>query len=479
MRKHVISIVFVLALVGASVAGFLLWNLRPILGLDLVGGVSVILTAPEGTESDVLERTVETIRQRVDAVGVAEPDITRQGELNIQVQIPRFGGQSQERLLDLIGRTARLEYREVLQTYQPGTPEYERAVEDLTEGSPQNREVVFAGAEGELPTGNQDADPQELAPLYRLGPVLLTGDALERAQAAYSDPAAAGDPSQAGWLVRFFLTGEGGERFAEITRDLIGKQLAIVLDERVESAPTVQGEIPGGEGVITGNFTEQEAKDLALVLKTGALPVELERSQVETVSPTLGRESLRAGLIAGIAGLIGLALYLAFYYRLLGIVTWFGMAIWAILSLTIVAVLGKTAGYSLTLAGVAGLIISLGITADSYIVFYERLKDEVRKGKTVRTAVAPAFRRAWHTIVAANLVTITAAVVLYLLAIGSVRGFALTLGLATLLDMVVVYFFKRPTVFLIARSRRLAELPGMGLRSGVAVAPQPVVGGGE
>ncbi|HEX2030282.1 MAG TPA: hypothetical protein VHL78_02620, partial [Actinomycetota bacterium] len=220
MRKHVVSILFVLALVGASVTGFLLWNLRPILGLDLVGGVSVILTAPEGTESDVLERTVETIRQRVDAVGVAEPDITRQGELNIQVQIPRFGGQSQERLLDLIGKTARLEYREVLQTYQPGTPDYERAVEDLTEGSPQNREVVFAGADGELPTGNQDADPQELAPLYRLGPVLLTGDALERAQAAYSDPAAAGDPSQAGWLVRFFLTGEGGERFAEITRDL-------------------------------------------------------------------------------------------------------------------------------------------------------------------------------------------------------------------------------------------------------------------
>ena len=477
MRKHVVSILFVLALVGVSVTGFLLWGLRPILGLDLVGGVSVILTAPEGTESDVLDRTVETIRRRVDAVGVAEPDITRQGELNIQVQIPRFGGRSQERLLELIGRTARLEYREVLQTYQPGTPDYETAIEDLTEGSPQAREVVFAGTDGELPTANEDANPAELAALYRMGPVLLTGEALERAQ-AYFDPAAA-DPSQAGWAVRFFLTDQGGDRFAEITKDLIGKQLAIVLDERVESAPTVQGEIPGGEGVITGNFTEQEAKDLALVLKTGALPVELERSQVETVSPTLGQESLRAGLIAGLAGLIALALYLAFYYRLLGIVTWFGMAIWALLSLAIVALLGQTAGYSLTLAGVAGLIISLGITADSYIVFYERLKDEVRKGKTVRTAVAPAFRRAWHTIVAADIVTIMAAVVLYLLAIGSVRGFALTLGLATLLDMVVVYFFKRPTVFLIARSRTLSELRGMGLRSGVAVAPEPVAGGSE
>jgi preprotein translocase subunit SecD len=172
------------------------------------------------------------------------------------------------------------------------------------------------------------------------------------------------------------------------------------------------------------------------------------------------------------------ALYLAFYYRLLGIVTWAGMAVWAVLSLTIVALLGRWAGYSLTLAGVAGLVVSLGVTADSYIVFYERLKDEVRRGKTVRAAVAPAFQRAWHTIVAADIVTITAAAILYILAIGSVRGFALTLGIATLLDMFVVYFFKRPTVFLIARSQLLTNLRGMGLRSGVtAPAAQPVAGG--
>jgi preprotein translocase subunit SecD len=210
-----------------------------------------------------------------------------------------------------------------------------------------------------------------------------------------------------------------------------------------------------------------------VVLKTGALPVELERLQEETVSPTLGRESLRTGLIAGIAGLIALSLYLAFYYRMLGIVTWFGMAIWTVLSLALVSVLGRTVGYSLTLAGVAGLVVSLGVTADSYIVFYERLKDEVHKGKTVRASVSPAFRRAWRTIVAADIVTFLAALVLYLLAIGSVRGFALTLGLATILDMVVVYFFKRPVVFLIARSRRLSELRGMGLRSGVAAVPEP------
>ncbi len=277
----------------------------------------------------------------------------------------------------------------------------------------------------------------------------------------------------------FELNSEGSRVFEDITRENVGEQLAIVLDERVESAPVIQQEITGGQGVITGDFTEQEAKDLATVLKTGALPVELTPSQVQTVSPTLGKESLRQGLGAGIAGLIALALYLAFYYRLLGVVTWLGMAIWTILALALISIAGESFGYSFTLAGVAGLVVSLGITADSYIVFYERLKDEVRQGKSLRVAVVPAFQRAWRTIIAADIVTIAAAVILYLLAIGSVRGFALTLGLATGLDMFVVYLFKRPAVYLIARSRRLSELRGVGLRSGVALepAPEPVRGG--
>jgi preprotein translocase subunit SecD len=169
--------------------------------------------------------------------------------------------------------------------------------------------------------------------------------------------------------------------------------------------------------------------------------------------------------------------YLAFYYRLLGVVTWFGMAIWAILAIGLVSLLGQTVGYALTLAGVAGLVISLGVTADSYIVFYERLKDEVRHGKTMRSAVVPAFQRSWKTIVAADIVTITAAGVLYVLAIGSVKGFALTLALATALDLFVVYFFKRPVVFLMSRSPRLANMPGIGLRSAVAADPVPVAGG--
>jgi preprotein translocase subunit SecD len=187
-----------------------------------------------------------------------------------------------------------------------------------------------------------------------------------------------------------------------------------------------------------------------------------------TVSPTLGQESLDAGIKAGIGGLILLFAYLLFYYRVLAIIAWLGMTIWAILALALVAVAGRSVGYNLTLAGVAGLIISLGVTADSYIVFFERFKDEVHAGKTPRVAVQPAFKKAFHTIVAADFVTALAAIVLYLTAISSVRGFALTLGVAVLLDLFVVYFFKRPAVFLLARNERLVTMRGIGVTSGVA-----------
>jgi preprotein translocase subunit SecD len=312
--------------------------------------------------------------------------------------------------------------------------------------------------------------------VYTLGPVEITGDAIAKANAVYRTASQQGNVGSIGWLVTFTTTKAGAKLLGEVTQRLLNQRLAIILDRQVESAPVVNSQITS-QGEITGQFTEQEAKDLALVLNVGALPVELSKQNVETVSPTLGKTSLHQGLIAGLAGLILLMLYLAFYYRLLGVVTWVGMAIWAVLALALVSIMGKAVGYSLSLAGIAGIIVSLGITADSYIVFYERLKDEVREGKTLRTAVVPAFRRAWHTIVAADIVTILAAAILYLLAIGSVRGFALTLGVSTGLDMFVVYFFKRPTVFLIARNARIENMRGIGLRSGVAADPVPVVAG--
>jgi preprotein translocase subunit SecD len=525
--RLVVSIAVVGVLVAASVAGFLT-SVRPLLGLDLEGGLSVILAGPSGTEQAVMERALDRIRDRVDALGVAEPDITLIGGNLIQVQLPGLGGQGRvvqrgaqfcavspsgadlgcfeeradadarakaqsiQRVLQIIGQTARLEERAVVSPdgiLSPGDPDYEGAAftQDVIQlNDPYRQNQAFR--EEPPPEGGGlvtylDSDDNGFFspgtdPIYRLEKVEITGADLSKATAQYVTSANTGTTvTDPGWRVLFTLNGPGAQKFGEATERLIGRQLAIVLDNVVVSAPTVQGAITGGEGEITGGFSEPEAKNLAVVLNSGALPVELERQEVRTVTPLLGRESLRSGLLAGIAGLVALMLYLAFYYRLLGIVTWLGMAIWAVLALGLVSLLGRTVGYALTLAGVAGLVVSIGITADSYIVFYERLKDEVRHGKSLRASVVPAFKRAWRTIIAANTVTIIAAAVLYLLAVGSVRGFALTLGLATALDMFVVYFFKRPTVFLMARSPLLSNLRGMGLRSGIAADPVPVAGG--
>jgi len=656
-RNLWLSLAFVGVLVAGSVAAFVA-GIRPVLGLDLEGGVSVVLAAPDGTPESVMERALENIRNRVDAFGVGEPLLFLSGN-TIEVQLPGlargsiderakdqfcmegeagsvyrcfptqseaatelddttvntvvnsvclsglsefdgspqcFGSQKdadtaikgitvskekakwclantglatdpcfeskdaanaalagigtavsqsfcvqgskgetlstdagpacfpdeaqaqqllsaisvqhetrefcvissagkglgcyltrdaaeaqlqktgQERLLQVIGTTARLEEREVLQTIAPGTPEFEstpvtcgtateQGTADCSFEALKDQAVVFAGQEGDK---------------YRLGPVEITGDMIKRATALYSS----GSGGTPGWQIDFTLTSSGATTFGDVTTRLVGKPLAIVVDNVVISAPRIDEPITGGSGVITGSFTKSRAQDLATQLNSGALPVNLKKEQVETVSPTLGRQSLHQGLVAGVVGLILLALYLLFYYRLLGLVAWLGMTIWAVLALALVSIAGRAFGYALTLAGVAGLVISLGVTADSYIVFFERLKDEVRHGRSPRAAVQPAFKRAYRTIVAADIVTALAAIILYITAISSVRGFALTLGVATLLDLFVVYFFKRPTVFLIARNERLVNLHGFGLTSGVAAEPVrgepvPVAGGSK
>ena len=373
----------------------------------------------------------------------------------------------QQRLLDVIGQTARLEERPVLTVIPPGDPafastpvtcgtEAERQQPECAPSALESQEVVYLD-EG----GNK----------FRLGPAVISGGDISQATAILGGGTDTQVVTQ--WEVQFELTGDATQRFGEATTTAVSQpppqnQIAIAVDGVIISSPTVQSPITTGTGVITGGFSETEAKDLATVLNAGALPVELTRQSVQTVSPTLGSESLRQGIVAGVAGLILLFLYLLFYYRLLGVVAWMGMTIWAILALALVSLAGLQFGYALTLAGVAGLVISLGVTADSYIVFFERLKDEVRSGKSPRSAVQPAFARAYKTIVAADIVTGIAAVVLYITAVSSVRGFALTLGVATALDLFVVWFFKRPTVFLIARNDTLVRLRGFGLTSGVA-----------
>jgi preprotein translocase subunit SecD len=387
----------------------------------------------------------------------------------------------QERLLQVIGETARLEQREVLGVLPPSDPSY--ASTPLTCGTVAEQETEECSFEA-LRDQNVVFKDRDDETKYQLGPVEITGDAIDRASAVYN--AGSSTTVGQGWEINFDLTGEGSGIFSEVTTRLQGRQLAIVVDDQVISAPTVQSPITNGSGVITGSFTERRAKDLATQLNAGALPVELTTQQVLTVSPTLGDESLEQGLLAAIAGLVLLAAYLLFYYRVLAVVAWVGMMIWALLALGLVALAGRTIGYNLTLAGVAGLVISLGVTADSYIVFFERLKDEVHAGRSPRAAVAPAFKRSFRTIVAADLVTAIAAAVLYVTAISSVRGFALTLGVATLLDLFVVYYFKRPAVSLLTRNDRIVNWRVMGVKAGLAAdrevavpEPTPAIAGGS
>jgi protein-export membrane protein SecD len=452
--------------------------------------LSVILTARGEADEGVLDKTVEVIRERIDSIGAQEPDIARSGADTIIVQLP--GITDFERARQIIGRTAQLRFRPVLETisianarsaarregHREGSAEYQTYVEtfmkdnhgwELTRGDPADREVNFAGKDDTW---------------YRLSAAQVYGDMISDAFAQFP-PDGSG-----GWSVELKLTSEGTAGFAQVTEALApqgsnpGRALAIVLDNLVESAPVVQQPITDGQAQISGTFSQQEAEDLALVLRTGALPIELEESQVQQVSATLGTASLRAGLLAGAIGIALVALYMLFFYRLLGLVTIIGLGLFGALVMGLIGYLGRWQGFTLTLAGVAGLIVSVGIAADSYIIYYERVKDELKEGKTFRSAAERGFRSAWRTNVAANSVAFAAAIILYLLAVGPVRGFALTLGISVLIDLFLLRFYTHPFVSIISRNRRLAGLRGVGMREAASAAPGgaprvPVGGGGS
>ena len=294
---------------------------------------------------------------------------------------------------------------------------------------------------------------------YILGPAEVAGTALKTAQGTV-------DPVSGAALINFELTKEGAKQFGEATTKYQGQQLAIVLDGVVQSAPTINEPITNGQGQITGEFDDEEARDLANVLKFGALPLAFEQSQTQTISPTLGDESLDAGMLAGILGLSIVVIYLLVYYRALGLVVTVGLAVFGALNYAAVVILGNSdIGFTLTLAGIVGLIVSIGISGDSYVVFFERIKDEQREGRTPRVAVDRGYVGARRTILTANFVSFLAAATLYLLSVGAVRGFAFTLGMATLLDVLVFFLFTRPVATMLARSRRFADGPRFGIRS--------------
>lgn len=311
---------------------------------------------------------------------------------------------------------------------------------------------------------------------YLLMPASVIGTDVKTAQAQLQTTGGTANVSTGQWVVDVSFTGSGQKKFTQLTEDTINKQVAIVLDGVVQSAPTTNERIPG-DASISGSFTQSSADDLANVLKYGALPLAFEKSQAESISPTLGHTELRGGLLALAIGLGLVILYSFFYYRLLGVVVIASLAVSGALVYASVCLLASAIGFTLTLAGIAGLILSVGVTADSFVVYFERIKDEVREGRTIGHAVERAWPPARRTILSADTVSFLAAAVLYIVSIGSVRGFAFTLGLSTLSDVVLVFIFTRPLVTLLVRLRLFTSPRWSGLnpsnRGGPLAAARP------
>lgn len=550
-RSEVVSLVGIVGIVLIA----LIWSIAAsnsvLLGLDLEGGAEVVLEPVDDTDLSgddldaAIDRSVEIIRNRVDALGVAEPDITRQGD-RIVVQLP--GVEDQQRALDVVGQTAELRFRPVCAVLLPEplndtgadddaasdeSDEVSTGDEDTTdEDDPGVPEEPFGINPSDVdplptpePTGDDDADlpvlgapgcedigvdanealtlpttdadddvadqPVILPELdatdtvvqarYLLGRTVLTGSALEGADAT--------TPDGFTWLVNIIMKSgeEGIDQFNVAAAACNSRQiscptgqLAAVLDGVVESAPNVNAPFFQRDQIqISGEFTQQRAEDLALTLRFGALPLEFgdptdpeSGSRVRLVSATLGRDSLDAGIVAGIVGLLLVALYMIGYYRLLGLAAMLSLAVSGTMLWILLAWLSETRSLALTLAGVVGLIVSIGTSLDSNVVYFEHLKEDIANGRTLRSSVDRSFPVAFRTIFYANTASLIGAVILYVLTVGSVRGFALMLGLASILDLVATYFFLRPLVRFMARGKTLVERPGL---YGLPAEPRPEV----
>ncbi|MFJ2863796.1 protein translocase subunit SecD [Kitasatospora sp. NPDC087314] len=289
-----------------------------------------------------------------------------------------------------------------------------------------------------------------------LGPVAVKGSDVSKAQPGLDTQ------TGAGWQVQLQFNGTGTDAFTKVTGQLAtqappNNQFAIVLDNQVVSHPEVKNAIPGGSAVITGRFTQTEAQDLSNVLGYGALPLEFAKGDITTVSPALGSDQLEAGLIAGAIGMLLVVLYSLVYYRGLGLVSIAGLLVSAALTYSIMSLLGAGIGFALNLPAVCGAIVAIGITADSFIVYFERIRDEVREGAPLRPAVQRAWPRARRTILVSDFVSFLCAAVLYVVSVGKVQGFAFTLGLTTALDVVVIFLFTKPLITLLARRKFFSD----------------------
>ncbi|RSN15286.1 protein translocase subunit SecD [Streptomyces sp. WAC 05977] len=488
----------------------------PKLGIDLQGGTRVTLSArnPDGGDPprESLEQARSIIERRVNGIGVSGTEVVLDGS-NVVITVPGEQGDQAKTL----GKTAKLGFRKVVTSQpvtpvqQPsappasGTPSAPPTSPGVS--APPSSPANGGGGAVGAPQQQGDSDEQtkkeiEEARSLRQNPDLLSTDQAKQAAAAekafaalncdpkvsdplvgndltdkplvacgdkntmkyllepeflpgteISDASSGYDTQNSQWVVNLNFKGEGSRIWGDFTSKNVQKQAAFVLDTQVVSAPTIQSAILGGQTQITGRFSQTEAKDLADVLKYGSLPLSFESSDATTVSATLGLASLQAGLIAGGLGLLIVFIYCLFYYRLLGVLTILSLALSFSLVYAVLVLLGRWIGYTLDLAGVAGLIIAIGITADSFVIYFERLKDEIREGRTFRSAVPRGWSRAQRTILASDAVSFLAAAILYWLAVGEVKGFAFTLGMSTVLDLVVVYLVTHPLVAMVSRSK--------------------------
>ncbi|WP_436500242.1 protein translocase subunit SecD [Actinokineospora sp. HUAS TT18] len=336
---------------------------------------------------------------------------------------------------------------------------------------PGNKDPLVGNDDPTQPVATCDQDGNEK---FILGPSFLEGKEISNATAQV-------DQGGVGYVVSLSFTGTGADIWSKYTAAHVKERAAFVLDTAVVSAPTIQGvingdtQITGGEG----GFKSSEANKLASVLKFGSLPLSFDASEAETVSPTLGLSSMKAGLLAGGIGLLLVFVYSLFYYRLLGVLMILSLALSGLIVFAVLVLLGRWVGFTLDLAGIAGFIVAIGITADSFVIFFERLKDEIREGRSFRSAVPKAWVRARRTILSADAVQFLAAAVLYVLAVGQVKGFAFTLGMSTVLDLVVVFLVTHPLVAMASKSKLLSnsKLSGLGaVQRPVARKAAPVAG---
>jgi preprotein translocase subunit SecD len=510
-RNLLVSVLVVVAIAIGSFGATVAAKWSPRLGLDLAGGVSVVYTAVGHniSQSD-LNETVNILNLRVNGLGVSGATVQTTGKDQISVAIP--GVTDAQQVLKQIGQTARMYFRPVeCYAYPQGVPKNApknyvppRGIATVPQctassqittqslGVTPNSNVQAGFTSNNVPPDSQYVSVPStsvLKPNYANSTVLLPGLAnacgqgglrcvLGPSQMSGTDIASAqATQNQTGaWVVDYNPEGSSGSnKWDQVSEQNFHLPLGIELDGDVYSAPIIQPTQTAwssfqGRGEISGNLSQQDAQNLAQAMNYGALPVTLRAATSETVSATLGHSALVAGLGAGLAGLILVLLYVLLYYRALGLVVISGLVLTAMMLWAIISGLGHTsAAPSFDLAGITGLIVSIGITVDSYIVYFERLKDETRSGRSVRTSVDRGFKSAWRTVWAADFVSLLAAIVLYLVAVGNVKGFAFFLGLSTIMDMAVTWFYTRPLVILLGQSPRLAGRGAFSIATGLGV----------